>query len=97
VSAKGREAREKPRISISLPLEFVRTDGDPDAETESPDQGTIFDLSVSGVSFYANKPLKDGDRVDVRCQPLWEGHRIGIVKWCKQIKHNLFLVGVSLQ
>jgi hypothetical protein len=97
MAREGRQDRQEPRISISLPLEFVRSDEGSETEEAQHDRGTVFDLSVSGVSFYSHKHLNNGDKVEVFCKDLWQGRRIGAVRWCKEIKHNLFLVGVSLE
>lgn len=91
------KVRSSSRISISVHLTYTVTKGDTETGEKTTQEGTVFDYSASGVSFYTHSPLSEDDRIEIACKDLWEEKKTGTVVWCRSVKHNLFSVGASFK
>lgn len=78
----------KGRLGISMPCVLYT---DPKASQES----STFDIGKGGMCLFSNKCLEDGHRVEIRCEAIWNEPKIGTVKWCQKIKHDLYRIGIS--
>lgn len=91
------KVRSGARISISVHVTYTVTGRDTEPDEKTIHDGTVFDYSASGVSFYTHSPLFPDDTIELTCRDFWEDKKTGKVVWCKSVKHNLFLAGVSFK
>jgi hypothetical protein len=85
-----RERRAEKRLQVNLPVTYSYTI---DHDTISGDSSTT-NLSDSGLSFYADMPLKTGLRLTVLLYQIWDSPRDGQVQWCVK-QHNQYKIGIS--
>ena len=85
-----KERRRQKRYLISLPVTYLFSDKH---KVDSND-GTAFDFSDSGMSFYTDTPLFKGHNLQVHTQ-IWKSSQKSIVKWCSKKYLNIYKVGVS--
>jgi len=84
-----KERREnKGRLGISLPC-ILYTD------PKTSEEGTTFDIGKGGMCLFSYKCLEVGHVVQIRCEAIWNEPKIGTVRWCQKIKHNLSRIGIS--
>ena len=87
-----KERRGEKRNLISLPVTYSFSDKQKTASND----GTAFDLSDSGMSFYTNIPIYEGVNLQIHTQ-IWNSPKTSIVKWCNQKYLNIYRVGVSFK
>jgi hypothetical protein len=90
MQATIKEKRKDKRYSVAFPLIYTYDD----RETLD-DYGTTFDISASGVSFYTNKPLRQGLHIKVQVPHLWDTSRLAVVRWNSLKGPQCCKVGVS--
>ena len=78
----------KGRLGISMPCILY-----PDPKTS--EEITTFDLGKGGMCVFSNKSLEVGHTVEIRCEAIWNEPKIGAVRWCQKIKHDLYRIGIS--
>jgi ribosomal protein L28 len=64
-------------------------------DPKSSEEITTFDLGKGGMCIFSNKSLEVGHEVEIRCEAIWDKPKIGTVRWCQKIKHDLYRVGIS--
>lgn len=64
-------------------------------DSETPGEGTTFDIGKGGMCVFADKCLEPGHVIEIQCTAIWDEPKTGIVKWCHKIKHNLCRIGVE--
>lgn len=83
-----KERREnKGRLGMSMPC-IIST------ETRTSEECTTFDISKGGLCVFSNKCLDAGNSIEIQCKAIWDQPKIGTVKWCQKIKHNLYRTGI---
>jgi hypothetical protein len=87
------ERRSQQRKQISVPISYEYSS---DSRSISS-SGKSFNISESGMSFYAQAPLKEGLSLRVQSEHIWDSPRVGIVRWCNRKYFNFYQVGVSFQ
>jgi hypothetical protein len=91
---KGKQLYERTRLSVPITYEYC----DPKADKPGDSfEGTTFDISNTGLSFYTNSPLPVGAFIKIISKDIWKEQRSGTVIWCKTLSYKHYLVGVSLQ
>jgi hypothetical protein len=91
------EKREKTRILLNVPVACTLSMIKDDESKKVTVDCTTFDFSESGISFYTNRQLCEGDTVDILSNDLWNEIKTGKVRWCKTLDFKHYLVGVSFQ
>ena len=85
-----KERRGQERNIISLPVTYSCSDRYIITSTD----GTAFDISNSGMSFYTNIPFYEGVNLQVHTR-IWNFPKASIVKWCSKKYLNIYKVGIS--
>jgi hypothetical protein len=85
-----KERRVDKRYKVAFPIEYTYDDIE-----VFDDYGTTFDLSTSGVSFYTDKPLREGLTIKVKIPHLWDASRSVVVRWNSLKSRQCCKVGVS--
>jgi hypothetical protein len=85
-----KEKRRDKRYKVAFPIEYTYDDVE-----VFDNHGTTFDLSTSGMSFYTNKPLREGLNLKVKIPHLWDVARFAVVIWNSLKSPQCFKVGVS--
>ena len=85
-----KERRRDKRYKLAFPVEYTYNDAD-----VFDDYGTTFDLSSSGMSFYTDKPLREGLHIKVKVPHLWDIARSAVIRWNTLKNFNCCKVGVS--
>jgi hypothetical protein len=91
---KGKQLNVRTRLSVPITYAYC------DTKDDKPDdylEGTTFDISNTGLSFYTNSPLHVGACIKIISKDIWKEQRSGTVIWCKTLSYKHYLVGVSLQ
>ena len=78
----------KGRLGMSIPC-IVSTNG------KTIDEDTTFDISRSGMCLFSDKCVAVGHVIEIHCKAIWDKPKIGTVKWCDKIQHNLYRIGIS--
>jgi hypothetical protein len=78
---------KKERLGLSLSCIIC-------AETKRCERGTTFDIGKGGMCVFSSKRLEVGHSIEIQCESIWEKPKIGTVKWCDKIEHNLYRVGI---
>ena len=80
--------KDKVRFGMSMPC-VVSTN------TKTSEEGTTFDISKGGMCIFSERCLETGQDIELQCKTIWDKPKIGTVKWCRKIKHNLYRIGIS--
>jgi hypothetical protein len=64
--------------------------------TAQPFEGLIFNLSDSGVGFISMRPLELNTKLRIAAHVITGSPRDVSVRWCEQVNHGLYRVGLSL-
>jgi hypothetical protein len=59
-------------------------------------EGTVLNISRSGLSIFTAKPIKKGYRLKIHCKGLWKGAKNATVKWSKEVAPNVYRSGLSI-
>jgi hypothetical protein len=57
--------------------------------------GTSFDISDTGMSFFTDTPLNEGLNVQINSPHFWDQPRDAMIRWCCAKNYNFYKVGVS--
>jgi hypothetical protein len=57
--------------------------------------GTSFDISNTGMSFFIDTPLREGLNVQINSKHFWDQPRDAMIRWCNAKSYNCYKVGVS--
>lgn len=90
------ERRAEERIVRCVPVVFTDTfvsNGGPSPEEH---EAVTLDVSLSGLSFRTSKPVEHMMALRISSDFLWDGPRMGVVKWCSVIYPGIHRVGVSI-
>jgi hypothetical protein len=90
MSTVVKERRMDMRYQFDFPVIYTC-----DEEVTTYDYGTTFDLSNSGMSFYTDKPLREGLTIQVKIQHIWSDPVPAVVKWTSMESPQCFKVGVA--
>lgn len=93
---KNSEKRTSQRVPDNTPILFTVNHPENSGElTETSQQGTIMDISATGMGIYTTTHITTGQYVNfVKNQPNWELPGKGLVVW--SLKHgNGFRVGLE--
>lgn len=52
-------------------------------------------VSQSGINIYTNRPLEEGDIINLASKALWTAPKEARVAWSMKVKANLFKVGIE--
>jgi hypothetical protein len=63
-------------------------------QTFISNDGTTCDLSATGMSFYTDRPFREGKNVQIHSSYLWNCPRVGTVTWCSMKTYNLYKIGI---
>ena len=85
-----KEKRSQKRVQVNLPVIYEYSS----EERTNTLEGTMFDLSKSGMCFYSEKPLFEGLNLQVHCAYIRDFPKVCLVKWCNRQQYNLYKVGV---
>jgi hypothetical protein len=85
-----KERRAEKRLQVNLPVSYSY---DIDNDTISGSSSTT-NLSDSGLSFYADLPLKEGSDIRIHLNHIWDEPKQSTVKWCVK-QHNQYKIGIS--
>lgn len=64
-------------------------------DPKTSEESTTFDIGKGGMYVFSNKSLEVGHVVEILCEAIWNKPKIGAVRWCQKIKHNLYRIGIS--
>lgn len=81
------------RVCLSAPVTLEY----PDGNSVITRDGTIFDFSKDGMSFYMGTALEKGVNLNVHCASLWDLPRAGTVQWCAMKDLRCYKIGVSFE
>ncbi|KPK45618.1 MAG: hypothetical protein AMK74_02920 [Nitrospira bacterium SM23_35] len=56
---------------------------------------TTIDLGKGGMCIFSDKSLEAGHVIELQCNDIWDSPKTGTVKWCKQIRINLYRIGIE--
>jgi len=86
---KREEKRGQKRRKVNLPVTYVYSDErDPHLN-----KGITFDLCNTGMSFYTNKPLKEGLALQIQSF-IWDSPKPCVIKWRSKKSRSIYKVGV---
>lgn len=88
IIVKKERRGKKGRLGMSMPCIICN-------HTKTCKEGTIFDMGKGGMSLFSNKCLEVEQVVEIQCESIWDKPKIGTVKWCHKVTHNLYRVGIS--
>ena len=88
-----RERRAHVRRQIAVPIIY----GYLRSKTFICNDGTTCDLSTAGMSFYADKPFREGENLQIQSSYLCVGPRVGTVRWCGMKTYYLYKIGILFQ
>ena len=57
--------------------------------------GTLFDMSQSGVGMFSEKCLRESSVIRIFAKGLWKGPRYATVMWCEEVGPNLYRAGLQ--
>jgi hypothetical protein len=86
----SKEKRARMRKQINVPIIYAYFRG----QTFIINSGTTFDLSSAGMSFYTDRPFREGKNLQFQSSYLWRSPRVGTVKWCSMKTMFLYRVGI---
>lgn len=81
------------RVCVRVPVTLEYPDGSSVVTRE----GTIFDFSKTGMSFYTGTPLQKGVNLNVYSDHLWDLPRASTVQWCSMKDLRCYKIGVSFE
>jgi|GEM_PF-1029576 len=84
------EKRNYIRKRIAVPVIYGYLMG----HTFINNDGITFDVSTGGISFYSDKPLIEGNNINIYSSYLWNCPRIGTVQWCSRKTCSLYKTGI---
>jgi len=69
----------------------------PKAHKNDISWGVTVDVSRYGVGIYTRDALEEGSSVKVHSEDLWNNGRTARIKWCKEVRKNLYRSGLFLE
>lgn len=87
-----KEKRGQKRKKVNLPVTYVYSD----ERNPHLHNGITFDLCSAGMSFYTNKPLKEGLNLQVQSL-IWDSPKPCVIKWRSKKSRSIYKVGVSFR
>lgn len=70
---------------------------DPSAPGGVATEGVVVNMSDSGLSIVAKRPIKEGTEVSLKILGLWDAPKNVTPKWCQQTDDGLYRIGLHVE